>query len=224
MRGLVSRPRTERIDDAQEEATFDWSNPRSYVRSTLGIGFLCAVYAIVGGVVWSAYEEFGNQSLLDLAPLVVADRTPLKLLPDEGTPDRTALLAEARNERSSATVLGRREPPAPPLRQSAPAASLDAGEASEAATLVMTARPAMAPHETEPVPAVEAPRAEVPVAAALQTPPLDIPAAAPPASATPATADEVSDSGRAATWLPTPAFKPLDAVPIVVAQAALAPS
>jgi hypothetical protein len=184
---------------------------------------LCAVYAIFGGVVWSAYEEFGNRSLLNLAPLVVADRTPLKLLPAEGTPERTALPAGTGSERSSATALARREPPAQPLRQSAPAASLNPGEASATDTLVMTVRSAMAPHRTEPVAPGDAPGAEVPVVAAPETPALDVRAAASLASAAPAAAEEVLQSGPAATWPPAPVFKPFDAVPTVVAQAVLAP-
>jgi hypothetical protein len=177
------------------------------------------VYATFGGVVWSAYEEFGNQSLHNFAPLVMADRAPLKLLPGEGTPDPTGLRAEAASERYSATALARREPPA--LRQSAAGASLRAREAREADTLVMTAQPAMAPDQAEPVAPVEAPGAGVPVAAALETPSLDVRAAAPLTSA--GTAADVLHSGPAATWPAAPAFKPRDAVPIVVAEARLAP-
>ena len=157
MRRFGSQPSTERTDAAQDKATFDWTRQHTIVRKTLTAGFACAVYAICGGVVWSAYEEFGNQSLLDLAPLVVADQTPLKLLSGVGTQDRTALPGRPDSDRSGATTLAGGERPTPPRRQSAPAVSLDSGEGIEADTLALTAQRAMAPRPIEPLAPIGAP-------------------------------------------------------------------
>src|SRR5262245_4262942 len=56
---------------------------RSVVRKTLAVGLVGAVYALIGVVMEQAYREFGQQSLRNVPPLVLADRTPLKLLPGE---------------------------------------------------------------------------------------------------------------------------------------------
>jgi hypothetical protein len=220
------------------------------MRRTLATGLVAAAYAVFGGVILAAYDEFGNQSLLDLTPLVVADPTPLKLLPGEEVQDRTALPGRAGSDRSSATALARGEHLAPPRRQpgSAMAPSLDTGHGSKADTLVLTERPAMAPpdaesppaigafgaeepvaaaletpamarEDTEPALAMSAPGAEEPVAAALEAPSLNLRAAAPLGSATPAFSEEVPQLRPATTRPPAPAFKPLDAVATVVAQA-----
>jgi hypothetical protein len=51
---------------------------------------MCLPYLVFGSVIWAAYHQFGEQSLLDQAPLVVADQTPLKLNPDPDLRDRAA--------------------------------------------------------------------------------------------------------------------------------------
>jgi hypothetical protein len=185
-------------------------------------GFVCAVYAICGGVVWSAYEEFGNQSLLDLAHVVLADRTPFKVLPAENTRGRTALPGRVGSDRVSATAAAPAEHPAVPIRQAAAplSPSLDGGQ-GKADTLDLVERPAMARHDPEPAPAVGTLDAEQSVAAALEMQSLGLGAAAPLESATPAASDQVPLAQPAATLPPAPAFKPLDAVPTVVAQAVL---
>jgi hypothetical protein len=196
---------------------------RTSVRTGVTAGLIGAVYSICGGVVWSAYEEFGSQSLLDLAPLVVADPTPLKLLPDESTEGRTAL--PAASDRSSASALAHGDRGAPSFNRPAPpmAPSLATAQDSEVDAVVLTRRPALARHGTEPVPATGVPGSEASIVAALGTPALDIGPAAPLGSATPAVSDEVPRVRPVATLPPAPAFKPLDAVPTVVAQATLAP-
>jgi hypothetical protein len=119
MRILVSRAQTEVTKVAQDKATLDWIRRRVNVRRTLVTGFVCAVYAICGGVVWSAYKEFGNQSLLDLAHVVLADRTPLKLLSRENPRARAALPDRVGSDQLSATAAAPAAHPAVPIRQAA---------------------------------------------------------------------------------------------------------
>jgi uncharacterized membrane protein YgcG len=220
----VSRAQTEGIKVAQDKATLDWTRRRLDVRRTLVAGSVCAVYAICGGVVWSAYEEFGNQSLLNITHVVLADRTPLKRLPGQGT-QNTALPARAGRDQFGATALAPAEHPAISIRQAAAplAPSLDGAQESKTDTLVVIERPATARHHPEPAAAVGALERDKSVAAALEMPSLGLRAAAPPGSAGPATSDLVPQAQPAATWLPAPAFKPLDAVPTVVAHAMLPP-
>jgi len=52
------------------------------------LSLICLPYAVFGSVIWAAYGQFGEQSLLDRAPLVVADRAPLKLIPSLRPRDR----------------------------------------------------------------------------------------------------------------------------------------
>jgi hypothetical protein len=191
-------------------------------------GFVCAVYAICGGVVWSAYKEFGNQSLLDLAHVVLADRTPLKLLPRANPRARAALPDRVGSDQLSARAAAPAAHPAVPIRQAAAplAPPLGGGHGSKADTLDLIERPAMARHDPEPAAtalkaqaaAVGALQAEKSVTAALEMQSLG-PRGAAPGSATPAASDQVPQPQPAATLPPTPAFKPLDAVPTVVAQA-----
>jgi hypothetical protein len=191
------------------------------VRRTLAIALVCAVYAVFGGLILEAYDEFGNQSLLDLAPLVMADRAPLKRRPLEGTD----MPPSAGSDPGRATALAPAEHPALSLGQAVSplAPSLDGGPASEANRLVVMKRPAMAPHDTEPAPAIGATGQENPVAAALETPSLEVRAAVPTGAEGPAVSDRASTPQSAATWPPAPAFKPLDAIPTVMAQAMLPP-
>jgi len=181
------------------------------------------VYAIFGGIVWSAYEEFGSQSLLDLAPLVMADRAPLKLLPGEGGEDRTALPDRPGSDRSRATALARGDPPTDLLRELAPAGSSSTGRTGEADTPASIERSAMAPHDPEPAAVADALQTERSGAAAPETRSVDFRAAALLSSATPASPDEAPQSKAAGKWPPAPAFKPLDAAPAVVAEAMLPP-
>jgi hypothetical protein len=152
-----------RTDPAHDKATLDWSSHRRNVRITLVGGVACLTYAIFGGVIFAAYQEFGSELRLDLGPLVIADRAPLKLPPGEALQDRTALAGRAGTD-AAAPDAGAHL--APPRRQSPhPNAAPDSGQTSEADALVLE-RPAMAPQGPEPAPAIAVLATEEPVAAA----------------------------------------------------------
>jgi hypothetical protein len=193
-----------------------------------------AAYAVFGGVIFAAYDEFGNQSLLDLKPLVTADPAPLKRLPPErmqGLPARTG------GDRSSAAALTRGEDLARPGREPPWAVAFlpEAARASEAAARALTERPAMAPPEAEGGPASRAVGAALPAAtplqsaspeggaATLEAAPPELVAAAPLGPATLALSDEVAPLRPGAARPPAPALKPLDTVPTATAQAMLPP-
>ena len=61
------------------QTTVDCDHRRGRVRTTLLLSLMCLPYLVFGSVIWAAYHQFGEQSLLDQAPLVAADQTPLKL-------------------------------------------------------------------------------------------------------------------------------------------------
>ena len=79
--GLRYRAQRQVVTEYQE--TINGNDDRLNVHRPLVIGSIGAVYAIFGGVIWAAYHEFGDRSLRNFTPLVLADRTPLKLLPYE---------------------------------------------------------------------------------------------------------------------------------------------
>jgi hypothetical protein len=192
------------------------------------------VYVVFGGIILAAYDEFGGQSLLDLSPLVEADRTPLKLRPGERPADRAALPGGVGADQPAARTLARVEPPVLSLRQPvatmAPpgAASPDPGPASKADPPPgLTELPAMAPHETAPAGAGETPEpqealgSEGSIAAAPERRRRDDRAAKPLRSRLGGLPDQAPQAEPAAASPPAPALKPLEAVPIVVAEATL---
>jgi hypothetical protein len=75
--------------------TFDCSIGQGPVRRTLLWSLICLPYAMFGWVIWAAYDQLGDALPLDRAPLVVADRTPLKLAPGLDVPDQPAPEGEA---------------------------------------------------------------------------------------------------------------------------------
>ncbi|MGH6904710.1 MAG: hypothetical protein ACREIR_18440, partial [Geminicoccaceae bacterium] len=72
------------------QTTVDCDHRRGRVRTTLLLSLMSLPYLVFGSVIWAAYHQFGEQSLLDQAPLVVADQTPLKLNPGPHLRDRAA--------------------------------------------------------------------------------------------------------------------------------------
>jgi hypothetical protein len=78
-----------------EVTTFDCSIGRAPVRKTLLWSLVCLPYAVFGAVIWAAYDQLGEPLPLDRAPLVTADRTPLKLVPGLDLPDRPSPEGEA---------------------------------------------------------------------------------------------------------------------------------
>jgi hypothetical protein len=93
------------------------------VRKILAVGLVGAVYTLIGVVMSEAYREFGQQSPRNLPPLVLADRTPLKLLPGEVEQEDTSLPDRTRSEPSDA-LAPRHDDPASPDRQIVPAIAL----------------------------------------------------------------------------------------------------
>src|SRR5262245_61169129 len=63
----------------QYRAILGVKSRQDVVRKTLAVAFVSAVYALIGVVMSEAYHEFGQQSLRNVPPLVLADRTPVKI-------------------------------------------------------------------------------------------------------------------------------------------------
>src|SRR5918994_1255112 len=167
MPSIESGARRVRTGPAHDKATLDWSSGRPNVRITLVGALACLTYAIFGGLIFAAYQEFGDQLRLDLGPLAMADRAPLKLPPGEALQDRTALAGRAGTDPSDAAAPDDGTHLAPPRRQSPhPNAAPDSGQTSDADALALTERPAMAPQGPEPAPAIAVLATEEPVAAA----------------------------------------------------------
>lgn len=66
---------------ARQPATPDRNSRRTVVRTTLVAALTSSVYVAFGTVVWSAYDQFGLQSLRDVTPLVKARAAFVKLAP-----------------------------------------------------------------------------------------------------------------------------------------------
>jgi hypothetical protein len=154
------------------------------VRTTLLLSLMCLPYLVFGSVIWAAYHQFGERSLLDQAPLVVADQTPLKLNPGPHLRDRVAVEKVGLPEHRLLSA-GRQSPTEP---------SEAAGRAALAALqFKLDASDG----------AATAPLGQVPIAA--------IPAGA-PAETTLATPVEVVEPAPG-SMPPKPSFKPLEMLP-----------
>jgi hypothetical protein len=179
----------------------------------LGVALVGAVYAAFGGVMSAAYHEFGHQSLLNSAPLVLADRTPVKLPPTEDARSGAALPDPSGGDPFDAAGLPSGDPPPPGQAIPAMAPFLADADGSLADGLIPTERPALPRQDSAPGATDPGASSEWPVAAASET-------ASGLAAAAPALA-ELTDGLPAgeASGPPAPTFKPLDAVPTVVADA-----
>jgi hypothetical protein len=127
------------------------------VRTTLLLSLMCLPYLVFGSVIWAAYHQFGEQSLLDQAPLVVADQTPLKLNPGPHLRDRAAAEKVGPPEHRLQSA-GRRIPTEPP-GEAGPAAlaalqfrlgASDGGATAPLGRDSIAVVPAAAPAETTP--------------------------------------------------------------------------
>jgi len=139
---------------ARQPATPDRNSGRTVVRTTLVAALTSSVYVAFGTVVWSAYGQFGLQSLRDVTPLVKARAAFVKLAPPHLTvraseADRPPVVAtfelsveeELPSQLSTALLRdGAEDPPAPPSL-SLPARARSAARA---------ARPLVAPEEARP--------------------------------------------------------------------------
>lgn len=124
------------------------------MRTTLVAALTSSVYVAFGTVVWSAYDQFGLQSLRDVTPLVKARAAFVKLAPPHLTvraseADRPPVVAtfepsgdqELPSHLSTALLRDGAEDPPAPLSLSLPARARSAARA---------ARPAVAPEEARP--------------------------------------------------------------------------
>ena len=207
--GLRYRAQRQVVTEYQE--TINGNDDRLNVRRPLVIGLIGAVYAIFGGVIWAAYHEFGDRSLRNFPPPVLADRTPLKLLPGEVEQEGTSPPDRTRSEPSDALAPGPGDP-ASPDSQIVPTItpSPNDGRGSPADPLVMTERRAMAPFDIEPA-AVDGGAAEQRSVAASGR------------AAAPRSAEAPAEAAATDALPPTPAVKPLELVPTVVVEATVAP-
>ena len=109
--GLRYRAQRQVVTEYQE--TINGNDHQLDVRRHLVIGLIGAVRAIFGGVNREAYHEFGDRSLRNFPPLVLADRTPLKLLPGEVEQEDTSPPDRTRSEQSDALAPGPGDPASP---------------------------------------------------------------------------------------------------------------
>ena len=232
MSRLGLRYQAQRQVDWYDQATADRNDRWKNVRRLLLVALSGAVCGLFTGVIWAAYQEFGNQSLLHRTPLVAADPRPLKLLPEDRTADDVAVARRPAGQGSRAAALAEAARPAAPIGETRPATARrsDAEQESEIDPPAVIERPAVAPYETEPDVAVDPPpSAERSVATAPEMP-LDVRPAASLEPVASAVSDAAPPSGPAttsapvATSPPAPAFKPLEVVPTVVAEAPPAPA
>ena len=154
------------------------------MRTTLLLSLMCLPYLVFGSVIWAAYHQFGEQSLLDQAPLVVADQTPLKLNPGLHLQDRAAAEKVERPEHRLLGT-GRQIPTEPP------------DEAGRAALAALQFKLDASDGAATP------PLGRGPIAA--------MPAGA-PAETAPATPAEVAEPAPG-SMPPKPSFKPLEVLP-----------
>jgi hypothetical protein len=89
MNDLGSSSRKQATAFGQYRAILGAKSRQEVVRKTLAVSFVGAVYALIGVVMSDAYHEFGQQSLRNVPPLVMADRTPVKI-PGDPRQVRTA--------------------------------------------------------------------------------------------------------------------------------------
>ena len=206
MHGLPSRAQRQGTVPVPTRVALGAKPRRSVVRKTLAVGLVGAVYALIASVMSEAYHEFGQQSLRNFPPLVLADRTPLKLLPGEVEQEDTSPPDRTRSESSDALAPGPGDP-ASPDSQIVPTItpSPNDGRGSPADPLVMTERRAMAPFDIEPG-AVDGGAAEQRSVAASGR------------AAAPRSAEAPAEAAATDALPPTPAVKPLELVPTVVSR------
>lgn len=197
------------------KTTFDRNFLARNARRLLVVWLVGGIYAMFGGVLWAAFSEFGNQSLRDRTPLVAADRTPLKLVPEDRTQGGTA--AVGRSDAKTALYAPR---PTSPIGGGRPAMSRRSEAEQGSDGLAAIDGPDLARHETAPAPAADDLTSEAWLLAIAPKSPLEADATASPATVARAVSVRASQLDSGAEAPPTPAFKPLDLVPIVMAEAA----
>lgn len=184
-------------------------------------GLIGLVYGLCAGVILAAYHEFGNRSLLDPAPLVAADPRPVKSLRKDDTPDTAAISRMSGAQGANVAALADADPvplstgeirPATARWPDAePVRAIDRSAAPDGSGNVRDA--------AEPDPAGDELTPEEPSVAAAPETAFELDAAVLPEAAPVVTQEPLPPESTAALP-PTPAFKPLDVITTVVAQAA----
>jgi hypothetical protein len=199
MSGIVRPSQSQQEVVAQDQAALDRALQRSIIRRTSVAGLIGLVYGLCAGIILAAYHDFGSLSLLERSRLMVADPTQVKPLPKE------SMLEDAAVAHELATQL-------------APAALADTGPV---ALPIGHIRPAMAPWSVaERMGGVDMPPAiegrdstrdtASPDPSGYELRAEERPGAVAPQPAHPGTT----------VAMPKPAFKPLDAITTLVAEAA----
>jgi hypothetical protein len=205
MSDLGSSSRKQATAFGQYRAILGAKSLQQVVRKTLAVAFVGAVYALIGVVMSEAYHEFGQQSLRDVPPLVLADRTPVKI-PGDPRQVRTAPRDRSHSAPSATLPFESGDRASAESRVVQATAPLLADRPSSPADrLVWIERSATERQDTGP--------AEV-ARGNSEQPPAEIAAG----SATAARGPADAPAAAAATDVPPPApvLKPLELIPIVV--------
>jgi hypothetical protein len=223
MRHLWPRGRSHRQVVARSQATLDRSLRQIIARRALAAGLIGLAYGICTGVILAAYQEFGSQSVRGRSPAVAVDAGPLKLVPQHRAPDDTTRSRELGAQGMPAAELADAAHAAPATGQIRPALARtpDAEPAGEMGTSAAVQESDSARHGAGPAPVADDPLLDRWSAAAAPEAPPEASAAAPPEAAS-AAAVEAPHAASAFALPPSPAFKPLEAIPTVMAEAALA--
>ena len=146
---------------ARQPATADRNSGRTIVRTTLAASLTSVVYATFGTIVWSAYDQFGHQSPRNVTPRVVAGAAPVKLAPARptvrGSETDRPLVVEAfapwvDDELSPQLATALLEDGADDARE--PASLSTPARARSIARAASAVRPAVAPEDAGPEPAI----------------------------------------------------------------------
>jgi hypothetical protein len=199
MSGIVRPSQSQQEVVAQDQAALDRALQRSIIRRTSVAGLIGLVYGLCAGIILAAYHDFGSLSLLERSRLMVADPTQVKPLPKE------SMLEDAAVAHELATQL-------------APAALAGTGPV---ALPIGHIRPAMAPWSAlermggvDMPPAIEG-RDSTRDTASPDPSGYELRAEKPPGAVAPQPAHRGTTVA-----MPKPAFKPLDAITTLVAEAA----
>jgi hypothetical protein len=198
MSRLGLRYQAQRQVVAEYQTTIDENDSRPNVRRPFVIGLIGAVYAIFSGVIWAAYHEFGDRSLLHQRPPMTAGPAS-NPVPGDRAQETTAVLSQPGGPPAQAGTAR----PASLFAEAGPAESRQsvAERKSSVAELesvvgspAVIDRLAMARDGTRPGVALDAPTLAARSGEGSETS-LDVRAAASPVSAAAATANEAPEVG-----------------------------
>jgi hypothetical protein len=198
MTGIVRPSQSQQEVVGQGQATLDRVLQRSIIRRTSIAGLIGLVYGLCAGVILAAYQDFGSLPLLEPPRLMMADPKQVKLLPGERMLEDAAASPELMPQVASAAAVADAGPIALPIGHIRPA--MAPWSAAEPVNRVAATPPAERGGSTRgtanPDPSGDEPTpVERSVAAAPEPHP------------------------GTAVAMPKPAFKPLDAVTTMMAEA-----